>query len=96
MQRHIITPSEDPAAHREWVDTTLNAAWNLAGLQNRVGYVNYPGSLPANRAGSLNVTPPTFFGNFGSPVYDKTREKNFADDGQVVLGGHIAHANRLA
>jgi hypothetical protein len=91
-----FAPSEDPAAHEEWVNTTLDAAWNLAGPQNRVGYVNYPGSLPANRAGSLNVTPPTFFGNFGTTVYDKAKEKNFASDGQVALGGRNAHANRLA
>lgn len=91
-----FAPSEDPAAHKEWVNTTLDAAWNVAGPQNRVGYVNYPGSLQANRAGSLNVTPPTFFGNFASTVYDKAKEKNFADHGQVVLGGRVAHANRLA
>jgi hypothetical protein len=91
-----FAPSEDLAAHKEWVDSTLDAAWNVAGPQNRVGYVNYPGSLQANRAGSLNVTPPTFFGNFSSTVYDKAKEKNFADDGQVVLGGRVAHANRLA
>jgi hypothetical protein len=91
-----FAPSEDPAAHKEWVNTTLDAAWNLAGPQNRVGYVNYPGSLPANRAGSLNVTLPTFFGNFGSSVYDKAKEKNFADHGKGVLGGRDAHANRLA
>lgn len=91
-----FAPSEDQDAHQEWVDTTLDAAWNLAGKQNRVGYVNYTGALPANRAGSLNVSPPTFFGNFGSTVYDKGKEKNFASHGQVVLGGHVAHANRLA
>jgi hypothetical protein len=88
-----FAPSEDQDAHQEWVDTTLDAAWNLAGKQNRIGYVNYTGALPANQAGSLNVSPPTFFGNFGSTVYDKGKEKNFASHGQVVLGGHVAHAN---
>lgn len=91
-----FTPSEDPAAHKEWVDTTLDAAWNLAGPQNCVGYVNYSGLLQENCAGSLNVTPPTFFGKFASTVYNKAKEKNFADDRQVALGGRISHANSLA
>jgi hypothetical protein len=88
-------PSEDPKAHEEWVNTTLNAAWNLAGPQNRVGYVNYPGNVPGNRLGSLNVCPPTYFGNYGSNIHEKTKEKNFASHGRLALGGIDAQANRL-
>ena len=38
-----FAPKEDPEAHQRWIETTLNDVWNMAGPQNRVGYVNYPG-----------------------------------------------------
>ena len=90
-----FAPREDPDEHRAWVDTTLNSAWNIAGPQNRVGYVCYFGRLPCHRVGAMNLCPPTYFGNFGSAQVHKEKQKNFAQDGVVSLGGRFVQANRL-
>ncbi|KAJ3501747.1 hypothetical protein NLJ89_g9201 [Agrocybe chaxingu] len=90
-----FAPLEDREAHMNWVNTELNAAWNLAGPQNRVGLVNYPGALPIHRLGSLNVSPPTRFGNYGSSAPHKTTQANFSEHGDIVLGNADAYSNRL-
>jgi hypothetical protein len=89
-------PLEDKDAHLEWIRNDLGAAWNLAGPQNRVGYVNYTGRLSAERSGSLNATPPTGFGNYGSSTVHKEKQMNFATHGKATLGSTTAYANRLA
>ena len=87
-----FTPSEDPQAHNRWVDENLSAAWNLAGPQNRVGYVSYIGGVPSDRLGSINVSPPTLFGNYGSSQVHKLKQKTFAMHGHGVLGGAPVYA----
>ena len=52
-----FAPVEDPQAHQRWVDENVSTAWNVAGPQNRVGYVSYIGSVPSDRLGSINITP---------------------------------------
>lgn len=89
-----FAPKEDPEAHKHWVNTTLNDAWNLAGEQNRIGYVNYPSRLPCQRTGSLNISPPTLFGNFGSSQVHKQWQQNYAQHGLVAMGGQDTYANR--
>jgi len=36
-----FAPTEDPEAHRRWVQTVLTPLWNMTGEKNRVGYVSY-------------------------------------------------------
>ena len=91
-----FAPKEDPDAHQHWVDTTLNDAWNMAGPQNRVGYVNYPGRVPCQRMGSMNMSPPTLFGNYGSSQAHKAKQKNFSQHGLMTLGGQDSYSNRHA
>jgi hypothetical protein len=90
-----FAPTEDPQAHKCWVDEQLSAAWNVAGPQNRVGYVSYIGGVPSDRLGSINVSPPTMFGNYGSSQVHKSKQKTFAMQGHNILGGTPAHAERL-
>ena len=90
-----FAPLEDPQAHKRWVDENVSAAWNVAGLQNRVGYVSYIGSVPSDRLGSINITPPTLFGNYGSNQVHKSRQKTFAMNGHNILGGTPAYAERM-
>ena len=68
----------------------------MAGPQNRVGYVNYPGRVPCQRMGSMNMSPPTLFGNFGSSQAHKAKQKNFSQHGLMTLGGQDSYSNRLA
>lgn len=90
-----FSPTEDVADHQRWVDENLSAAWNLAGPQNRVGYVNYISTVPSERTGSMNISPPTMFGNFGSSQIHKVKQKNFAMHGHAVLGDQDTYANRM-
>ena len=90
-----FAPSEDPEAHQRWVDENVSAAWNVAGPQNRVGYVSYIGSVPSDRLGSINITPPTLFGNYGSNQVHKSKQKSFAMNGHNTLGGTPAYAERM-
>jgi hypothetical protein len=90
-----FAPSEDPQAHKRWVDENVSAAWNIAGPQNRVGYVSYIGSVPSDRLGSINITPPTLFGNYGSNQVHKSKQKTFAMNGHNTLGGTPAYAERM-
>jgi hypothetical protein len=90
-----FAPSEDPLAHKRWVDENLSAAWNVAGPQNRVGYVSYIGGLPSDRLGSLNISPPTLFGNYGSSQVHKSKQKTFAMHGHSILGGTPVYAERM-
>lgn len=90
-----FAPSEDPQAHQRWVDENVSAAWNVAGPQNRVGYVSYIGSVPSDRLGSINITPPTLFGNYGSNQVHKSKQKTFAMNGHNILGGRPAYAERM-
>ena len=91
----VLPPSEDPLAHKRWVDQNLSAAWNVAGPQNRVGYVSYIGGVPSDRLGSINVTPPTLFGNYSSSQVLKSKQKTFAMHEHGVLGGTPIYAERI-
>lgn len=90
-----FAPTEDPEAHKRWVEDNLSAAWNVAGPQNRVGYVSYIGGVPSDRLGSINITPPTLFGNYGSNQVHKSRQKTFAMHGHNILGGTRSYAERM-
>jgi hypothetical protein len=90
-----FSPSEDPNAHKEWVDSVIEPAWNMAGVKNRVVYVSYVGNLASNRLGSMNMTPFLGFGTYGTQTRNQTKHKNFAEHGNVCLGGRKAHANRM-
>lgn len=87
---------EDETAHLAWVNSELDAAWKLAGPQNRVGYVNYLGRLPSHRLGSMNSSPPTGFGNYHVHASHKAQQQNFATHGGATLGPPAAYANRMA
>ncbi len=78
------------------ISSGFGAAWNLAGSQNRIGYVNYTGRLPTERSGSLNVTPPTGFSNYGSSTVHKEKQMNFATHRKATLGSTAAYANHMA
>ncbi|KAF5314358.1 hypothetical protein D9619_011737 [Psilocybe cf. subviscida] len=88
-------PHEDAQSHAEWVRSVIDSVWNLAGPQNRLGYVIYLGRVPSKRSGSTNVTPPTGFGNYGSNAAHKATQKNFASDGHTTMGSQDDRANRL-
>ena len=90
-----FAPTEDPQSHDCWVHENLSAAWNVAGPQNRVGYVSYIGDLPSDRLGSINITPPTLFGNYSSSQVHKSKQKTFAMHGHNILGGTPAYAERM-
>lgn len=87
---------EDKDAHNDWISGELDAAWKLAGPQNRVGYVNYLGRLPSHRLGSMSTSPPTGFGNYSVHPLHKAQQQNFASHGGATLGPPIAFANRMA
>jgi hypothetical protein len=82
-------------AHKHWINDNLSAAWNLAGAQNRVGYVSYIGNIPSDRLGSMNISPPTLFGNYSSSQVHKSKQKTFALDGHNILGGTPIYAQRM-
>ena len=67
----------------------------MAGLKNRVVYVSYVGNLASNRLGSMNMMPHLNFGTYGSHTRNLTNHKNFAEHGNICLGGNRGHANRL-
>jgi hypothetical protein len=67
----------------------------MAGTKNRVVYVSYVGNLASNRLGSMNMTPFLGFGTYGTQTHNQTKHKNYAEHGNVCLGGRKAHANRL-
>lgn len=52
--------------------------------------------MAGNRTGSLNVSPPTHFGNYGSSHVHKDQQKNFGFHGLGILGNEEAFANKLA
>ena len=78
---------EDHEAHKCWVVENLSATWNVAGPQNRVRYVSYIGGVLSDWLGSINIGPPTLFGNYGSSQAHKSKQKNFAMHGHNVLRG---------
>ena len=90
-----FTPSEDPQTHKCWVEENLSAAWNIAGPQNRVGYVSYIEGVPSDRLGSINISSPTLFGNYGSSQVHKSKQKTFAMHGHSILGGTPVYAERM-
>ena len=90
-----FAPMEDPEAHKHWVDENLSAAWNIARPQNRVGYVSYIVGVLSDWLGSMNMTPPTLFGNYGSSQVHKSKDKSFAMHGHNILGGTPAYAERM-
>ncbi|KAF9528572.1 hypothetical protein CPB83DRAFT_894357 [Crepidotus variabilis] len=89
-------PVEDREDHEKWVNGALDSAWHLAGPQNRLGFVNYPSRLAADRTGSLNATPATGFGNYGSSGQHKAVQQDFATHGGATLGSVDEYANRMA
>ncbi|PPQ76035.1 hypothetical protein CVT24_006695 [Panaeolus cyanescens] len=96
-----FAPKEDGPAHKSFVtDAQLNAAYNMAGPANRVGYVMYSSQVATQRTGSLNATKPTGFGNVSSAHTSKAIGKqghlDFGSHGPVSLGSFKDCANRLA
>lgn len=67
----------------------------MAGVKNHIVYVSYVGNLASNRLGSMNMTPFLGFGTYGTQTHNQTKHKNFAEHGNVCLGGRKAHANQL-
>lgn len=90
-----VAPRADAEKYSEWEKSILDAMWNLAGPQNRLGYVIYLGVVPSKRLGSLNVTPPSGFGNYGSSAVHKVTQKNFANHGHTTMGSPNNLAARL-
>ena len=60
-----------------------------------MGYVSYIGGIPSDRLGSINITPPTLFGNYGSNQVHKSKQKSFAMHGHNILGGTTVYAERM-
>ncbi|KAJ7173157.1 hypothetical protein C8R46DRAFT_1344751 [Mycena filopes] len=74
------------------VDTALAAAG-----PNRVVYVSYPSRISTTRVGSMSMTPPTGFGNFGTMTLAKTEQRHYSDrSSNQVFGSTFSKANRLA
>ncbi|KAF5309401.1 hypothetical protein D9619_012397 [Psilocybe cf. subviscida] len=89
-------PTEDDEKRQKWILENPNSAWNRAGTQNRAAYVTYFSDVASNRTGSLNVLPPTHFGNYGSSQVHKDQQKNFGFHGHAILGTEEEYANKLA
>ena len=90
-----FSPRETKQAHQEWVESQLLPAWDVAGPENRMGFVIYPSGPAIERSAAMNMTPAQMFGNFGAAQPHKLGQRNFATHGQVILGGKDAWANRL-
>lgn len=57
--------------------------------------MNYIGNIPSQRTGSMNISPPTLFGNYGSSQIHRAKQKNFAMHGHATLGGQDGYANKM-
>ncbi|KAJ6494114.1 hypothetical protein C8R47DRAFT_1070041 [Mycena vitilis] len=74
----------------------INALANLAG-PNRVVYVSYPSRVATTRAGSMSMSPPTNFWNFGTTSAAKAEQRHYSDSSSTqVFGSVYAKVNRLA
>lgn len=74
----------------------INALGNAAG-PNRVVYVKYPSRVATTRAGSMSMSPPTNFWNYGSSSVAKTEQRHYTDASSTqVFGSLYAKVNRLA
>lgn len=65
---HIIIPQLQKIGQ-----DLMKGRWNVAGPQNRIGYISYIGGVPSDRLGSINVNPPTLFGNYGTSQVHKSK-----------------------
>jgi hypothetical protein len=90
-----FSPRETKQAHQEWVESQLLPAWDVAGPENRMGFVIYPSRPAIEQSAAMNMTPAQMFGNFGAAQPHKLGQLNFATHGQVILGGKDVWAHRL-
>jgi hypothetical protein len=90
-----FAPTEDPQAHKEWVESLVRPAWDHAGPENRMGFVIYPSGAATQRSAGMNMTPNIHFGNFGASQPHKKNQLTFATHGEMILGGRDSWANRL-
>jgi hypothetical protein len=67
----------------------------LLGPKTEWDMLDYIGGVPSDRLGSINITPPTLFGNHGSAQVHKLKQKTFAMQGHNILGGTPAYAERM-
>ncbi|PPR06208.1 hypothetical protein CVT24_000641, partial [Panaeolus cyanescens] len=91
-----FAPKELPEDNLAFIkDSTLSAAYKMAGKPNRAGYVLYTSQVAADRSSALNATLPTGFGNLST---SKTPESylTFGSNGPATLGSFSDSANRLA
>ncbi|KAJ7929412.1 hypothetical protein B0H13DRAFT_1859631 [Mycena leptocephala] len=71
----------------------INALATLAG-PNRVVYVSYPSRVATTRIGSMSMSPPTNFWNFGGESIAKTQQHHYTDSSSTqILGSLYAKAN---
>lgn len=91
-----FAPSETQKERQEWYKTNLKTAWDIAGPENRIGYVCYATSATVNRNAGANMTLAIPFGNFGPTQLHRSQNLNFAEDGHTVLGGDEGYSIRHA
>ncbi|KAK7027802.1 hypothetical protein R3P38DRAFT_3190887 [Favolaschia claudopus] len=86
-----FAPTTPPVAVED-----VNKLVNAAG-PNRVVYVSYPSRVATTRAGSMSMSPPTNFWNYGSTSAAKAEQRHFTDTSSTqIFGGLDTKANRLA
>ncbi|KAJ6511622.1 hypothetical protein DFH09DRAFT_1198180 [Mycena vulgaris] len=75
---------------------TINAVVNAAG-PNRVVYVDYPSRVATTREGSMSMSPPTNFGNYGGTSITKAEQRHYSDASSTPVFGDLrSKADRLA
>lgn len=92
-----FNPTVDKNTQEEWIESNaFDSVWNMAGPENRVGYVCYPNEVANTRSAALSIFPPLHFGNHGATVAHKDKQRTFAEHGQAILGTEEERAARLA
>ena len=94
-----FSPTVDPEVERKWkvrMMAIVQAAWNLAGPENRAGFVSYASKVACHRLGAMSITPSLTFGNAGADSAQKDVYMDYARHGMHIVGGAHAHFNRLA
>jgi hypothetical protein len=93
-----FSPTVDAEVERKWKEkmSLVRTAWNLAGPENRAGFVSYPSKVAFHRLGAMSITPSLMFGNAGADPAHKDVYMDYARHGMHIVGSTHAHFNRLA
>jgi hypothetical protein len=93
-----FSPTVDAEVEWKWKEkmSLVRTAWNLAGPENRAGFVSYPSKVAFHRLGAMSITPSLMFGNAGADPAHKDVYMDYARHGMHIVGSTHAHFNRLA